>query len=86
MAFQKIRESSETIFFCQKPKSESILKLIECDEKVDSLSGRSCCIICQNVPEVATTRDKAGVRQILLLKRGIGWYEERFGRSAVKKL
>ena len=65
--FQNILESSDTIFVCQKSRSTKALKLIEWDEKVVRRSGRSCCIICQKVPDVATTRESAGTSQILLL-------------------
>src|SRR3989344_6966218 len=65
--FQKIRESSETTFFCQYPTSRKGLKGVAWEEKVASRSGRSCCIICQNELEYAMTRESMGASQMLLL-------------------
>ena len=61
------RQRLHPMFVCQYPISSSVLNGIECDENVANFSGRSCCTICQNVPDDATTRESAGDSHILLL-------------------
>ncbi len=46
---------------------------MEWDENVARRSGRACCMVCQKVPDTATTRENAGVSQMLLLYTGMGW-------------
>ncbi|HBL39626.1 TPA: hypothetical protein DDZ10_03050 [Candidatus Uhrbacteria bacterium] len=68
-----MRESSETISFCQNPTSRSIFHGMEWDENVQRWSGRANSVKSQNVVPKAAMRTGALANQMLLEKSVSGW-------------